>query len=1413
MQALRSALFLLFVSLPALPRAESDWISVLEDSPGRLVLELRPPMPVLRVQSEGLTRPVCPICHMSEVSGGPDLPLYRFDVLSGEAAPRIALHVLESETRVLQGGLASIPFQPTPKRLEYRPDPALFRSAGVLTARTTGLRYLRGAPVRGVEVPLAQWNDDTRTLTAVRRLRVELEFPGVRPRSARAQLPDYLRAAVKNPSGGAWLYDIARPRTARGLRSAALGKVAAGARAEWAGWPGETFIRIKVGDKTVDNVSEDQVYALSFEDLARVSPGIRGGIRVDSLRLYTGANDTLERRMDSLPPKESPHLVPGMLREIPMEVVDDGDGTFDDGDTIRFFAHGTSVWRRIPGDTGTVRYEFSVDPYSYENSYYLGYERQRTRGPALRLPGDPGLQPVPSPLLGTYHYLRAEQDRETAACDPSNAKDEESGFAWFWHWKGNCAVFPDTSVNLGRSLLHSPSADSLVDLIQRDDGDTVFLGFYTYQSNRNVDAFQPFLAGKGRNGGDTLELDSLNWSRGRFFTVAGPWKGQPKLGLDSLRWYGSEKRFEGYTVVYQRRHSLRDGRLWIFPPRTGVRQTYKVEDAEGARCVRVVDGVAERSLVLDSQGRFTDSLPEGADARYYVFRDPGRKEQLSLSEESLPAQGLAVRDLLTGDGENPEYLIITGRPLAAEAAAFREYRKDPARVMPLRTSVVHVEDIYRQFGSGRLSPPAIRDFLRWAYNHWDQDPDRTSALRYVLILGDGHYDYRGIHAPRRNNPPAIVVPPYEFIVPSSGEQIATEDFYGNLDPGDNDVNDALLDIAIGRVPVQTAIEASNYLQKVKAYENPANAGEWRGRVILTADDHYQRGAPNDMDPITPGHTTDSDHLGKAMTAVEPGLSLDRVYLLDYPINSSYRKPQAAQDLLGLMNRGALMTNYVGHGSSNQWADEVLLQTSDALSRLQNRNRAGLLNAFSCTVGRFESLSGEGMSEQFVKLGSVGAIGAVSATRESFPQPNIALALAFYSRLFSRDTASGRTMTAGEALMGAKNSAETSNSYNDMKYALLGEPVLFLRKPALGVAFNQAPDTLRALDCSTLEGTVEGGSGSGFVNVKITAGSQPKVYELPFDMKTQYVEKRGSILFERTVPYRDGRFKTEYFLPRQVPFGDTNATITAFAWDGSQEREGSTVIQGLSINGTAATCPADSNGRGPAIRITGCEGKETGGVDFPDRVRLSMPYCLQIVVEDSVGGVVSAEGPDEGTTVEVPGVLDPFHPQPGIDDLYLKSYQVLLERKVFRPGSHLLKVMAKDGFGNASLRTLRMDLSQDTTIQTITAYNVPNPVKRSGTAFHFSTILPQEDIEVIPGSQPLERLSFEVRIFDQAGRVVRSLRNVRSGVHWDGRDEWGNRAANGVYFYVVTARWDTGDLNTAPSFRTLSTKRNTLVLSR
>ncbi|MDB5102517.1 MAG: Peptidase family [Fibrobacteres bacterium] len=1396
--------------------AQAGMQRVLEDGPGLLRMEIITPaaslVPLGQPEGPALARMrvTCGDCNGS-APGAPDLPVFSFNVLSGAAEPRLTVEILESETRKVPEGIGPVPVPLSPDRLEYRRDEDLFAKAAVLEAQVGPVRFLRGARVRNVKVPLALWSEAGMTLTLLKRLRVTVGFPDAAPRPSSEGLQGSFRAEVANPVGGAYLGGTG---SAASMRKSPKRGGAAGSSAPMLG---ENLIRIRIGDKTPGNMDEDKVYGLAFSDAVRIAPGING-VRLGNLRLFAGPQDTLARAV-------GPDAVSGTLAEIPVEIRErSANNIFDDGDTLYFYGHGTGIWKRLPADAGPIRWRFSTDPYSFENFYYLDYSASGG-APGKRLespsPATPGPAPVPPRLTSAYHYLRAEREAMTLACERETT-DSATGFLWFWLWSGTCSQGA-RPIMLSAGQISDPETDFLKDALGAP-GDSLFIGMDAYP-NRTDDDFRIRLAGSSGR----MEPIGRADGRGSWYVTTAPLPSDRRLRIDSVRWGGGDRRFEGYTVAYRRHLSLASAPLWIFPEVYGRMASYKVENGQGAICLRVENGAAIRKMVLDAEGSFTDSLgaedSTGMGTRYLVYRTASVLAQGALEPETPSAGGKGLRNLETGDGREPEYLIIAPRALADQAAALKNYRNDPKRALRVRTEVAFAEDIYRQFSGGRMSPPAIRDFLRWAYLSWGGKGAGGNPLKYVLLLGSGNFDYRNIAASQMRNPPPNHIPPYEFLTEGGdGVGLASDDFYGLLDPGEEVKDNAIMELSIGRLPARSPQEARDYLAKVAEYEDPAKAGAWRGRMTFAADDGTQFGLTNNLDGISTGHTTYTDKIAQAILRNEPGVMADNVYLLDYPHNPAFHKPEANLDLLSLINQGSLAVTYVGHGSNSQWADEVLLQTNDAIARIDNKGRYPLICSFACTVGRFESLKQDGMSDRLVMARDRGAIAAVSATRESYPVPNRDLAISFFKRAFPPSATVGSadlgtSSTIGDALREAKNSNDYEEyNHNDSRYNLLGEPVLLARKPQLGVVFSRTPDTLMALDCSVIEGKVEGGSGSGFVNLKILAQSSRKSWPPPFKgalMDTQFAESRGNILFERTFPYKDHRFTAEYFIPKQISFGDTNARITAFAWDASEEREGMAAKSGLLIQGVSdGACAKDLDGKGPRILITGCEKKETGGIDFPERVKLSLPYCLEIQVEDSTGGVLTSIGPDEGTMLEIPGVMDAFHPHAGVDELNRKIYRFPLEASAIPPGPRLLKVSASDGYGNVSQRTLRMDLTMDSSLNTVSAHNAPNPMKRSGTTFFFSTVLPARSVDFADPTASVERVEFEIRVFNQSGRLVKILEKARSGeTGWDGRDAWGNSQANGVYFYQVTARQGGLEKDSRPGYRTLSSKRNILVISR
>ena len=77
----------------------------------------------------------------------------------------------------------------------------------------------------------------------------------------------------------------------------------------------------------------------------------------------------------------------------------------------------------------------------------------------------------------------------------------------------------------------------------------------------------------------------------------------------------------------------------------------------------------------------------------------------------------------------------------ARCAAAVQPLLDHRAAYGLRVAKVDVQDIYDVFSGGRVDPEAIRSFLTYAYHNWNGGGPRP---RYVLLVGDGHYDFKNV---------------------------------------------------------------------------------------------------------------------------------------------------------------------------------------------------------------------------------------------------------------------------------------------------------------------------------------------------------------------------------------------------------------------------------------------------------------------------------------------------------------------------------------------------------------------------------------------------------------------------------------------------------------------------------------------
>jgi hypothetical protein len=275
----------------------------------------------------------------------------------------------------------------------------------------------------------------------------------------------------------------------------------------------------------------------------------------------------------------------------------------------------------------------------------------------------------------------------------------------------------------------------------------------------------------------------------------------------------------------------------------------------------------------------------------------------------------------------------------------------------------------------------------------------------VALVGKGSFDYRD-HLGLGGN----LIPP--MLVASAGGLVAAD-----LQLGDVVGKDGVPEIAIGRIPVLDAAELEAYLAKIIAYEAEGAAG-WRQRVLMVADDADVAG----------DFAVDSDQLAGFLPA---DAAVGRVYLLQ-----PYTPDQARARILGAVDEGVALLNYVGHGGLDRMAAEGMVVTGD-VAAMNNGERLPVVTSFTCYLAMFSYPGYSSLGEELVLRADGGAAAVWGPTGLSSNQRAVALGEKAMAVLLDGD---GRVGDAVIEAIGAFVEAGGDGAYPNV-YAFLGDPGL------------------------------------------------------------------------------------------------------------------------------------------------------------------------------------------------------------------------------------------------------------------------------------------------------------------------------------------------------------------------------------
>lgn len=338
-----------------------------------------------------------------------------------------------------------------------------------------------------------------------------------------------------------------------------------------------------------------------------------------------------------------------------------------------------------------------------------------------------------------------------------------------------------------------------------------------------------------------------------------------------------------------------------FPTRPSAGSELLLFSLEDPNRPRRLTGFAE----LEREGR-----------RFVNFRALAEVDHLLTTEGAIlePQELRPVRPASLRDHRGAEHLVVSPSAWASGAEVLSHRR----RTEGLRSAVISVQDIYDEFSFGHRDPRALQSFLRYAYLHWPIPP------RYVVLLGDGHLDYRG-HGGARPN----LIPPR--LVATSEGLYASDNTFADFDA------DGVPELAVGRVPATTLAELLVWMEKLEVWEESSTTS-WRSSALLLADV-----------PDSGGNFDGAARkLAQSLAAVGSSYGWRSEVLSIGEVGFG----EARETLLERLNGNVGLVTWVGHGGLDRWSRDGLLTQGDVES-ITGDQRSAVVLVLGCNTNRFE----------------------------------------------------------------------------------------------------------------------------------------------------------------------------------------------------------------------------------------------------------------------------------------------------------------------------------------------------------------------------------------------------------------------------------------------------------------------------
>ena len=722
-----------------------------------------------------------------------------------------------------------------------------------------------------------------------------------------------------------------------------------------------------------------------------------------------------------------------------------------------------------------------------------------------------------------------------------------------------------------------------------------------------------------------------------------------------------------------------------------------------------------------------------------------------------------------------EMIIIAPNALKRQAERLAEKHRNNG-LDKLTVEVIDPQHIYNEFSSGTPDATAYRRFMKMLYDR--ALSGEGAKPKYLLLFGDGAMDNRRLTNDWKNVSFSNMLLTFQSENSLDQNSYVTDDYFGVLeDVAFNSARKTLL--GIGRFPVRTVSEASQAVDKVISYMDNKITGSWKNRLCFVADDG------NNDDGYSTDYMFQSDGIAESIRVEHPEFLTTKIFLdaykkeivggrASYPGAHSQIQKELSDD------NGLLIINYIGHGNTQSWADEQVLNMTDI--NKAKYTKLPLWITATCDFTRFDDTSTS--AGEAIFLSKSGGIALITTVRVAFAESNYIINQRVIEHLFKRQN-DGRRLTLGDVIRNTKADLSGTNKLN---FILIGDPAMKLAYPEYSMEIQSineqpvdgAPIPLRAQEKVTVKGVVLNPDNA--ISSDFSGPMEVTILDSKQTIKTLNNNNTGRIFEFTDYPNRiylgnhevkDGTFEFTFTVQKDISYSGDSGIINLYAADNDSGNEAQGSFQNFTVGGTALNPVNDTEA--PEIRQL-----YLNDSTFTDGGQVNATPLFVAKLWDETGVNISGSSIGHDITLTIYGASMPsnhtlnsyYRLLPETDGEGMVKYPV----PELEPGLYSAEFKVWDIMNNSSLRTFNFEVVEGLKPVVGEVYATPVPAR--------------ENVQFrVYHNRPESNIKAGIMVYDLTGRLMwKTEETGMSGldtpltINWNLTSTGGVRLRPGVYIF-------------------------------